>query len=472
MPRADCGREIEQSHGLDRIGRLEGCARFRVGRFENLVDFVQQRLDDLDRLAVLLRCRCIIAREVSLVTLGIDRLRARKAQTAPALHGAAFQRIHFGQQFAEDFLRGRAILDPLVAAAQVLHVFAEIDRGLLLLPGCRRLRFLRRLRVGGGHGSRLFDRRRQQEDHAEQEQQQNRQADPQGTRTDTAGRGAARGSRRLRRTLQRPNGLARLDHLVARAAGRGDVAPGGRRRGIAEFGQPVQNGFGIRPARCVLREHLSDQRLQSLRNRRAVGRHQWRRLFPGYVLGRRRGTPGRTPADQFVNQAAEREDVVRGIGRIACELLRTGRNERATARILAAGRGHSEIDQVRRAVVVEQDIGGFHIPVYHPFRMRVTQCVRDQGDRRQRVGERCAGQDADVRPVDELQAVEPTVVFVELECANDVRVHQANRELPLAPQRLDADAIVHQDLERNGRAGDPVRRKPGFRRAPSAQAAD
>jgi hypothetical protein len=63
------------------------------------------------------------------------------------------------------------------------------------------------------------------------------------------------------------------------------------------------------------------------------------------------------------------------------------------------------------------------------------------------------------------------LVFVELEDAHDMRVHETDRELPLAPQGLGADAIVNEDLERNGRAGNPVRRKPGFCHTPSAQAA-
>ncbi len=97
VPRADRGSKIEQAHRLDGIGGLQRRARFRIRRLEYLVDFVQQRFDDLDGFAVFLRRRAIVAAEVGLVALGIDRLRPRKSQPAPALHGAAFQRIHLGQ---------------------------------------------------------------------------------------------------------------------------------------------------------------------------------------------------------------------------------------------------------------------------------------------------------------------------------------------------------------------------------------
>ena len=75
---------------------------------------------------------------------------------------------------------------------------------------------------------------------------------------------------------------------------------------------------------------------------------------------------------------------------------------------------------------------------------------------------------ADLGTVDELQAVERAVVLVKLERAHDVRVHEPYRELPLAPQRVGADAIVHEDLECDGSPGDPVRREPGLGRAASA----
>ena len=97
VTRADRGCQIEQSHGLDGIRRFQCCARFCVGRFEDLVDFVEQRFDDFDGLAVFLRRTRIVALEVSLVALGVGGLRARESQSTPALHATALQRIHFRQ---------------------------------------------------------------------------------------------------------------------------------------------------------------------------------------------------------------------------------------------------------------------------------------------------------------------------------------------------------------------------------------
>ncbi len=151
--------------------------------------------------------------------------------------------------------------------------------------------------------------------------------------------------------------------------------------------------------------------------------------------------------------------------------MRAGRDKRAAARVIAARRGNPEIDQVRRAVAVEKDIGGLDVTMNDLLGVCVAQGVGYEGHWRQRVRQRCAGQHADVRAVDELQAVKRAVVFVEFERADDVRVHQANGELPFAPQGVGADAVIDENLECNGCAGDPVRREPGLGRASSAQAA-
>jgi hypothetical protein len=169
-----------------------------------------------------------------------------------------------------------------------------------------------------------------------------------------------------------------------------------------------------------------------------------------------------------MDHTTERENVVGRIRRVARELLRTGGNQRTAARILAGSRRNAEVDQVRRTVVIEKDVRGFDVSVYDAFCMCISQGIRDQRDRRQRFCRRRAGEHANIRSVDVLQAVESPVVLVEFERAHDMCVHQANRELPLASQCIVIDAIVHEDLERDRRAGDPVRREPGLGRAPSA----
>ncbi len=106
--------------------------------------------------------------------------------------------------------------------------------------------------------------------------------------------------------------------------------------------------------------------------------------------------------------------------------------------------------------------------MYDAFGVRISQRVGNQRDRRQRFRRSRAGKHTDVGPVDELQAVKSALVLVKFERAHDMGVHQANRELPFAAQRVGTDAIVHEDLERDRRAGNTVRRKPGLGRASSA----
>ena len=118
--------------------------------------------------------------------------------------------------------------------------------------------------------------------------------------------------------------------------------------------------------------------------------------------------------------------------------------------------------------MIEQDVGGFHVTMHDALCVCISQGVCDQGDRRQAFSGRSAGEHADIRAVDELQAVKRAVVVVEFERAHDMCMHQPDRKLPLAPQRIPADAFVDEDLERDGSTGDPVGREPGLGRAPSA----
>ncbi len=237
VPRADSCRQVEKAHGLDRIGSVQGRACLGVGRLEDSVDLVQQRFDDFDGFAVFLRCRGVVAGQVGLVAFGIHGLRSREPQPAPTLNGAAFQRIHLCEQFAQHFFGGCPVLHPLIAATEVVDVLAEID-GRLLVPTPHRLRrFVLRISVRCRHGSRLVDCFRQQEHDAEQEEQQYGKADPECPGTYAAGRLAAgRGrGRSPRRALHGTDGVPRLDDLVANTARRGNEAPRGRCRSIAQL---------------------------------------------------------------------------------------------------------------------------------------------------------------------------------------------------------------------------------------------
>ncbi len=100
--------------------------------------------------------------------------------------------------------------------------------------------------------------------------------------------------------------------------------------------------------------------------------------------------------------------------------------------------------------------------------VRVAQGVGQQTDGRKNVLEFIAGDCADVRAVDKLQAVESqTLVLVEFEDPHDVRMHQPQVRLPLLSQTRRATG--RHDLERDGGSRQTVLCQPGRRVAATAE---
>ncbi len=98
----DSDSKLKQAHGLNRIGSRQRSLGIGQCGCEHLFNFFEQRIDQIDCFAVLLRSGGIVARKIGLVTFGVNGLRLAETQSAPSLHGATLQRLHFGQQLAEN----------------------------------------------------------------------------------------------------------------------------------------------------------------------------------------------------------------------------------------------------------------------------------------------------------------------------------------------------------------------------------
>ncbi len=110
--------------------------------------------------------------------------------------------------------------------------------------------------------------------------------------------------------------------------------------------------------------------------------------------------------------------------------------------------------------------------MHDAFAMRVPQRVRNQRDGRQRLRVRSPGERTQVGAVNKLLAVKRVVVVgMKFEYAHDVRVHQADLQLPFGPQPLDVSRDSRHDLERHGGTAQTVFCQPGLRLTTPAEAA-
>ena len=164
--------------------------------------------------------------------------------------------------------------------------------------------------------------------------------------------------------------------------------------------------------------------------------------------------------------------------RIAGRLLRTGADFRATTGSAIVGREsrHTEVDQVRGAAAVQQNICRFDIPVHDALGVHVAQRISDQAERRQCIFRRLAAQHAEIDIAYELQAViRPVRIVVEFENAHDMRMHEVAADAPFLAQQIPVGLVFREpggeELERYLRIGLAVAGQPDFRHAARAEPA-
>ena len=176
------------------------------------------------------------------------------------------------------------------------------------------------------------------------------------------------------------------------------------------------------------------------------------------------------PAEQLVQDDAEREDIGAPVERLAAELL--GRHVRDLAlersgagRARAVGRfGDAEVDHLRGAVAVDEDVVGRDVAVDQAERLsvavaqivRVLQTGRGLRDDLQDLREReqlvqlgrALGDAAQVRAVDELHRDEVVPVrLAQIENRDDVRMVELRSEPRFVQEHVDELLVARQVRE-------------------------
>ncbi len=187
------------------------------------------------------------------------------------------------------------------------------------------------------------------------------------------GRERDRGQRRRRLARRDQRHLAGAAHRVAQRGGQ-----------LARVLEAVGGVLGHRP--------LDDdgQRLGDVLDE---DRHGRRRGLDVRVHLRRVGLARvrDAPAERLIEHAAERVDVGAQIDRVAAELLRRGVVERphegpvAGQRAIADVLGEPEVRQQRRAVGVDEDVGGLDVAVHDPALVSGVEALGDLADQLRRV---------------------------------------------------------------------------------------
>ena len=116
--------------------------------------------------------------------------------------------------------------------------------------------------------------------------------------------------------------------------------------------------------------------------------------------------------------------------------------------------GDSEVNQVRGAVAVEQDIARLHIAMHNAFFVRVAQRIYKQPNGRKNIGQGSTAERRDIRPVYVLHGIEGAVlaigtIVVKFEYTGDMRMYEPDTQLPFPPQRLRRNSLVNKNLERD-----------------------